>query len=50
MGVNDMKQFLDEDLPFTVAVWTENGGMVAEWQGKYRVVNTLPCMLPWGEQ
>lgn len=36
----------DDDKPFKVTAWTREG-RAAEWDGKYRVVKTLPCLAPW---
>jgi hypothetical protein len=35
------------DQPFTVAAWTSDG-KVGEWVGRYRTVEHLPCLQPWG--
>lgn len=32
--------------PFKVAAWTSRG-KAAEWNGRYRVVKRLPCLVPW---
>jgi hypothetical protein len=38
----------DEHKPFTVDAWTR-AGKAASWPGRYRVVETLPCLAPWIE-
>lgn len=34
---------------FVVTIWTR-GGQKHRFNGKYRVVTTLPCLEPWSEQ
>lgn len=36
----------DQDKEFAVAVWTR-GGMKERWPGRYRCVDSLPCLKPW---
>lgn len=39
--------FASVDKPFTVAAWTRDG-KAGEWVGRYRMVDELPCLRPWG--
>ena len=39
--------FASADQPFTVAAWTRDG-KAGEWVGRYRTVEHLPCLQPWG--
>jgi hypothetical protein len=34
---------------FVVCAWTR-GGMKAQWPGRYREVDAIPCMRPWEVQ
>jgi hypothetical protein len=31
---------------FVIATWTR-GGLQERWPGRYRVVDAIPCLLPW---
>lgn len=49
MGTNQCDRLLPDsdhgsDIP--VSVWTETG-KAAEWPGRYRIAQTLPCLQPW---
>lgn len=42
------RAIIDDHQSFKVAAWTR-AGKVAEWSGKYRVVQELPYLEPWIE-
>lgn len=39
----------DQGGGFVVTVWTR-GGQKHRYNGKYRIVESLPCLDPWSEQ
>ena len=47
LGLGRMDRSIANDgKPFRVTVWTSKG-KAGDWEGKYRVVNKIPCMKSW---
>lgn len=48
LGLGQVDRSIANDgKPFRVTAWTSKG-KAGDWKGKYRVVDELPCMEPWG--